>query len=66
MATLAMALEQIDIAWEVIRTAFALTFGAIMLAAAIAFGLGGRGLAQRFLEETLARKDAAPEEPPHV
>jgi hypothetical protein len=66
VATLAMALEQIEVAWGVVRTAFTLTFGAVMLAAAIAFGLGGRSLAQRFLEETLARKNASPEEPPHV
>lgn len=35
------------------HTAFALALGAILLAFAIAFGLGGRGLARKYLEEQL-------------
>ncbi|MEA2749584.1 MAG: hypothetical protein QOI41_3727, partial [Myxococcales bacterium] len=65
VGTLAMALEQLEVASDAVRVAFTLAFGAVMLAAAIAFGLGGRGLAQRFLEEKLLRKNEA-EEPPHV
>jgi hypothetical protein len=65
VATLAMALEQLEVASQAVRTAFTLTFGAVMLAGAIAFGLGGRGLARRVLQEKLVRKDE-PEEPPHV
>ncbi len=66
-ATAAMALEQLDVARQVVLTAFMVAFGAVMLAAAIAFGLGGRGLARRFLEEKLARPaEQDREEPPHV
>jgi small-conductance mechanosensitive channel len=46
---LAMALEQLGIAQNTVMVAFAITFGAIMLATALAFGLGGRGLAAEFL-----------------
>lgn len=65
-ATAAMALEQLDVARQVVHAAFMVSFGAVMLAGAIAFGLGGRGLARRFLEEKLARKPVNPDEPPHV
>jgi len=66
-ATLAMALEQIDVAGQVVRTAFTLVMGSVMLAASIAFGLGGRSLARRFLEEKILRREEPPgDEPPHV
>jgi hypothetical protein len=65
-ATAAMALEQLDVARQVVHAAFMTAFGAVMLAGAIAFGLGGRSLARRFLEEKLARKPDEPEGPPHV
>lgn len=64
--TAAMALEQLDVARQVVHGAFMAAFGAVMLAGAIAFGLGGRGLARRFLEEKLARKPEERDEPPHV
>ena len=53
VAAMAMALEQIDVGHGVMHTAFAIVFGGVMLAAAIAMGLGGRHAARRFLEETL-------------
>jgi hypothetical protein len=59
VATVAMALEQIDIGHGVMHTAFAIMFGAVMLAAALAFGLGGRDAARRFLEDRLLARDAA-------
>jgi hypothetical protein len=59
VATVAMALEQIEIGRGVMHTAFALVFGAVMLATAIAFGLGGRHLARRFLEDRLLARDRA-------
>jgi len=68
-ATAAMALEQLDVARQVVHAAFLAVFGAVMLAGAIAFGLGGRGLARRFLEEKLARThtdEPTTDEPPHV
>ena len=60
-----MALEQIGLATAVVLTAFAITFGALMLGLAIAFGLGGRDAAKTLLEEQLRAKrereaDAAP------
>ncbi len=47
----AMALRQMGLADEIISLAFGLTFGAAAVAAAIAFGLGGRDLAGRKLQE---------------
>jgi len=35
--------------------AFGIAFGALMFGLAIAFGIGGRNLAQRFLEEKFVR-----------
>jgi hypothetical protein len=35
--------------------AFGIAFGALMLGLAIAFGIGGRDLAQRFLEKKFVR-----------
>jgi hypothetical protein len=35
--------------------AFGIAFGALMLGLAIAFGIGGRDLARRFLEEKFVR-----------
>ena len=60
-----MALEQIGLATSVILTAFAITFGALMLGLAIAFGLGGRDAARLLLEDQFRAKkkpdtDAAP------
>ena len=40
-----MALQELGVATEIVTTAFAILFGAIALAAALAFGLGNRDLA---------------------
>lgn len=60
--TLAMAMEHVAVAKSVVLIAFSFSFGAIMLGFAIAFGLGGRDVAKRFLErqfreETKTEKD---------
>jgi Conserved TM helix len=60
-----MALEQLGLATTVVLTAFAITFGALMLGLAIAFGLGGRDAAKELLERHFRAKqrqetDAAP------
>jgi hypothetical protein len=39
-----------------VTLAFAITFGGLVLALALAFGLGGRGLAREILERRLRRK----------
>lgn len=59
----AMALRQMGLADEIISLAFGLTFGAAAVACAIAFGLGGRDLAGRKLQEwdeSLQKKRAQP------
>jgi len=66
VATVAMAFEQLGIAQQVVQSVFIMAFGAVMLAAGIAFGLGGRGLARQVLEEKLAPRSYDGEEPPHV
>ena len=51
----AMALLQMGIADEVVLIAFGLTGGAVAVAAAIAFGFGGREAAGRLVDEWLQR-----------
>ncbi|MBI5666331.1 MAG: hypothetical protein HZC49_14765 [Nitrospirae bacterium] len=48
-----MSLEQLGIGKETIVIAFAIIFGGIVLALAIAFGLGGRDLAKDYLEKKI-------------
>jgi hypothetical protein len=55
--SLTMALYHLGIADKVIIVAFTITFGAIALALAIAFGWGGRDLAKDFLENLYKRKE---------
>lgn len=50
-----MILEQLQIAPEIVRIAFAATMGALALGLALAFGLGGRGVAQRLLEDAYSK-----------
>ena len=54
----AMAMEQLGIARNTVTVAFAIAFGALMLALALAFGLGGRDLARALLARRLNREDA--------
>ena len=46
----AMALRQMNVAEDIINMAFGLMLGAAAVAAAIAFGMGGRDLARQELE----------------
>src|SRR5690348_14896981 len=48
--------EILDIASEIVIWAFILVFGAVCLALALAFGLGGREVAARYLERWLEQK----------
>ena len=50
-----MALQELGIATDIVTTAFAILFGAIALALALAFGLGGRELAGEITREWYAR-----------
>jgi len=49
-----MALERIGLGRGVVLVAFSVSFGAIMMGLAIAFGLGGRNVARRILERRFA------------
>ena len=52
-----MAFEQLGLAERTIVVAFAIAFGALMLGLAIAFGIGGQGLAKQFLERRLLKEN---------
>ncbi len=53
LLALTMALEQLGIGRETIIIAFAIIFGGVVLALAIAFGLGGKEIAKDYLEKKL-------------
>jgi hypothetical protein len=59
---ISMTFEVVGIGTHTVLIAFALAFGALMLGLALAFGLGGRDLARKYLEKRFAR-DHYPEEP---
>jgi len=50
----AMALEQLGIAQHIVVVGFGITWGGIVLAGAIAFGLGATDLAKDLLEQRVA------------
>jgi len=52
---LSVVFEELGLAEQTMLVAFGIAFGALMLGLAIAFGLGGRDLARRFLEERFVR-----------
>ena len=49
--TVAMTLEQLGVARGIVTAAFSILFGGVVLALAVAFGLGGRHLARRLPRE---------------
>jgi hypothetical protein len=65
---IAMALEQLGIAEHIVVVGFGITFGGVVMAAAIAFGLGARDLAKDFLERRLSDRyrDGAPDDLRHL
>jgi hypothetical protein len=62
LLTFAMALEQLDVAQSTVLITFSISFGAIMMGLAIAFGIGGRNVAQKALENLFASGPAKKEE----
>jgi mechanosensitive ion channel-like protein len=68
LVAIAMALEQLGIAQHIVVVAFGITFGGIIMAAALAFGLGGKDLAKSFLERRLSHREAdqAPDDLRHL
>ena len=68
LVAVAMALEQLGIAQHIVVVGFGITFGGIIMAAALAFGLGGKDLAKAFLERRLSHRevDQAPDDLRHL
>jgi len=64
--TAAMVLTQLGIAKEIIVAAFSIMFGGIMLALAIAAGLGGKNIAKDVLEQRLRRRKVEQDELSHI
>jgi hypothetical protein len=57
-----MAFEQLGLARTAVLIAFSITFGAVMLGLAIAFGMGGRFVARRVLEKQLIERETGKDE----
>ena len=56
------ALTHLGIGKEMVLVAFGITFGGLVLALALAFGLGGRHVAREILERRLRRETPPPQE----
>ena len=52
---LSLAFEEVGVAEQTMLLAFGIAFGALMFGLAIAFGTGGKDLAQQFLEKRFVR-----------
>lgn len=57
MLAVTMALEQLGIRKETVIIAFAIVFGGIVFALAIAFGLGGKDMAKDYMEKRLFKEE---------
>lgn len=68
LVAIAMGLEQLGIAQNIVVVGFGIAFGGIVLASAIAFGLGAKDLAKEFLERRLSgrRQDRPPDDLRHL
>ncbi|MGH7255798.1 MAG: mechanosensitive ion channel family protein [Nitrospirales bacterium] len=55
LVAVAMALEQLGIAENIVVVGFGISFGGLVFALAIAFGLGARDLAKEFMERQFGR-----------
>src|SRR6266513_836221 len=57
-----MAFEELGVGSHTVSVAFTLTFGSLMLGLSLAFGLGGKDLARKYLEKRFGReKGEAPD-----
>jgi hypothetical protein len=68
LIAVAMALEQLGIASNIVAVGFGITLGGVVFAAAIAFGLGAKDLAKEFLENRLSHRSRtrAPDDLRHL
>ena len=64
--TLAMSLEQLQIAPGVVVAAFSIIFGGIVLALSIAFGVGGIDTAKRIIEKNSEEKRETKRDVEHI
>jgi hypothetical protein len=64
VVTIAMALENLQIGSGIVHLAFAILFGGIVLALALAVGLGSKELVSRSLERESAKSATADAEEP--
>lgn len=56
LVAVAMAMEQLGIAQNIVVVGFGITLGGVVLAAAIAFGLGAKDLAKEYLERRFSHR----------
>jgi hypothetical protein len=61
-----MALELLGIGKDTVLVAFAIVFGGIVLALAIAFGLGAQEVAKEYLEKKLKEKEGKKDDIEHI
>jgi hypothetical protein len=66
LVAIAMALEQLGIASNIVAVGFGITLGGVVFAAAIAFGLGAKELAREFLESRLSNRTRPPDDLRHL
>ena len=68
LLAVAMALEQLGIAQNIVVVGFGITLGGVVLAGAIAFGLGAKDLAKYYIERGLSirSRDRAPDDLRHL
>jgi hypothetical protein len=66
LLSITMALEQLGIGSNTIVIAFAITFGGVVLALSIAFGLGGRDIAKDYLEKKIRGGEEKKDEISHM
>jgi hypothetical protein len=60
--TMAAVLTQLGIGREMVMIAFGLTFGGLVLAFALAFGLGARELARELLDRRFRHREGSPDD----
>jgi len=63
---IAMALEQMEVAPNIVVAAFSIIFGGIVLALAISFGVGGIEAARKIINQETEKKDEGKEDIEHI
>ncbi len=66
MLFIAMALEQLEVAPNIVVAAFSIIFGGIVLALAIAFGVGGIDTAKKIIEQAREKKEENKQDIQHL